>query len=119
VRIPGLVPSDIAAALGVIVDLTLFEESDVDGSAYVDGSATERATAIGARAVHFVDPSGPTPSYSVSSQSSSIDSCVVRVCSCGHRCSGSYTPRVTTCSIESVPNNESAGQMSSGDDGGT
>lgn len=112
-RMPGLVPSDIAAALGVIVDLTILEERDVDGS------ATERAAAIGARAVHFVDPSGPTPSYSVSSQSSSIDACVVRFCSCGHRCSGSYTPRVTTFSIESVLNNDSAGQMSSGDDGGT
>lgn len=110
-RLPGQVPSDIAAALDAIAELSIF------GEGIFDESATERAV-LGARAVHVVDPSGATPSYSVSSQSSSIDSCVVRFCSCGHRCSGTYTPRVTTCSIESVPSNDSVRQMSYGNDGG-
>jgi hypothetical protein len=110
VSLPGLVPSDIAAALGVIADMTA-----------VDGSATESRDAFGARAVHFVDPFGRASSYSVSSPSSSIDSSVVRFCSGGHRCSGTYTPRVTTRSIEpGDPSSETARQMSSGNDrGGT
>jgi hypothetical protein len=111
VRLPGPFPSDIAAALGVIAELSLSRDSAFDGS------ATERA-ALGARAVHMVDPSGATPAYSVSSQSASIDSCVVRFCSGGHRCSGTFTPRVATCSIESVSSSELARQMSFGIDGG-
>lgn len=110
-RMSGRSPSDIAAALGVIAEL-----STVNASA-VDETATDRAV-LGARAVHIVEPSGATPSYSVSSQSSSIDSCAVRFCSCGHRCSGTYTPRVATCSIESVPGGGSARQMSYRNDGG-
>jgi hypothetical protein len=111
VRMSGRSPSDIAAALGVIAEL-----STVNASA-VDETATDRAV-LGACAVHIVEPLGATPSYSVSSQSSSIDSCAVRFCSCGHRCSGTYTPRVATCSIESVPGSGSARQMSYRNDGG-
>ena len=112
-RLPGLVPSDIAAALGAIVDLTTVADSAVDGS------ITERRALVGARAVHLVDPLGSTSSYSVSSQSPSIDSCVVRFCSGGHRCSGTYTPRVTTRSVESeVVGNESTKQASSENDRG-
>ena len=114
-RIPGLVPRDIAAALGVIVDLTA-----VAGSA-IDQSVTASRDGFGARTVHFVDPFAQDSSYTVSSQSSSIDSSVVRFCSGGHRCSGTYTPRLMSRSIESgVASSESERQMSSGSDrGGT
>jgi hypothetical protein len=104
VRLPGLVPNDIAVALGVIAN-----------------TFTERAADLGARAVHFDDLAGATPSYSVSQQSSSIDSCAVRFCSYGHRCSGTYTPRATASSLEpEVVSLETARQMSPGsDEGGT
>jgi hypothetical protein len=111
VRLPGRFPTDIAAALGVIAELSSFSENALD-------ETTTDSTVLGARAVHIVDPSGATPSYSVSSHSTSIDSRAVRFCSCGHRCSGTYTPRVTTCSIESVPGNDSERRMSYGKDGG-
>jgi hypothetical protein len=111
VEVSGLAPSDIEAALGALANMT-FKEG-------VDDQSTVASTAVlGARTVHLIDPSGPTPSYSLSSQSPSIDSCVIRFCSCGHRCSGSYTPRVATCSIESDPSNGSAGPISHERNGG-
>ena len=101
-RVTGLNTNDVAVALGAIVGLS------ASGS-IGDGSATSPSAVLGARAVHVDDLSSATPSYSVSSPSPSIDSCVVRLCSLGHRCSGTYTPRVTTLSTEpDVPNNESA-----------
>ena len=112
-RVPGLVPRDVAAALGVIVDLT----NVADRAA--DGSLSAIPGVVGARAVHLVDPTGPTASYSVSSQSPLIDSCVVRFCSGAHRCSGTYTPREISRSFDpGVVSRESVRQTSSGHDRG-
>ena len=87
-KILDFVPFDIESALEVIAELTGLEVA-------VDGAAV-----VGARTVHLVQSSGQTSSYSVSSYTSSIDSRVLRFCSCGHLCSGAYTPQMTTCSIE-------------------
>lgn len=92
-RSSGLAASDITAALDAMAELTSASNH----------SSVDRATGpavLGARAVHVVPASGLKRTYSVSSHSSSIDACAVRICSCGHRCSGTYTPRVATCSIE-------------------
>jgi hypothetical protein len=112
VRSPGLDQSGIAEMLGVFVELSAQEANTVERP---DPS---RAPVLGARAVHYNELPGPTSSYSVSSHSPSIDSCAVRVCSSGHRCSGTYTPRVATTSGEpDVSNSDSARQVSSGNAG--
>jgi hypothetical protein len=106
-NLTGRAPQDITAALGVIVALSkVAEESN-------DGSPSDQTALLGARAVHFAHPSDQTLTYSLSSHAVSIDACVIRFCSCGHRCSGTYTPRVTTCSIEAVPRSEIERPMSS------